>query len=226
MSTVMMHTQVAHAVMSADAFGLASAGNPLRFKSGMLAPCYLDNRRIYGHAAARSLVARWFSIFVQSYVLDAGEAAEVVLAAVDSGGTPHGMLVAEALGLPFVVVKKEAKGHGNQKRVEGATVDGRPVILLEDHITTAGSSLSAIEAVEQAGGRVTHVLAITGYDFPKLWRKTEGHYRERGVELTVLLPFSALLVQLDASEALSGAARSLVLEWFQDPWEWTVARDK
>lgn len=226
MSTYMMHEQIADAVISAEAFGLASAEKPLRFKSGMFSPVYLDNRRIYGQAYARARVTPWFSVFAQAAVLDAGAYAEVVLAAVDSGGTPHGMLVAASLGLPFAVVKKEAKGHGNQKRIEGATVDGRHVLLLEDHITTAGSSISAIEAIEASGGRVGHVFAITCYDFPKLWRDTEEQYFSRGITPTILLPFSALMVHLDARTILAGEMLEVVQTWFADPWEWTRVHEK
>ncbi len=188
---------------------------PVRFASGILSPIYMDVRQLLAHPA------QW-NVVVRALVKEVGQAvtdAEVV-AGVAVGGIPHSSAVAVSAGLPSCFVRAQAKSHGRTKAVEGAEVDGRKVVLLEDVITTGGSSLEAVKTLRRAGGEVAACIAITGYGFPEASQRFE----KAGVPLRLLTTFDRVLEAAErAGSGEAAAVASAVKEarlWHADPRNW------
>ena len=151
--------QVAQALLDIGAV-VFTPDAPVTFKSGMVSPVYVDNRRLPYHPHA------WHQVidgYRQSLVERALEFD--VIAGIETGGIPHSAALAYSLSRPSVFVRKQPKEHGMKRRVEGGEVDGQRVLLIEDTVTTGGSSLSGVEALRAEGAHVTSCFAIFSYGF-------------------------------------------------------------
>ncbi len=208
----------ANAIQAAVANALLDIGavvftphEPVTFKSGIVSPVYVDNRRLPFWPAQWGAVIDAFrqTIEGQKLVFD-------VIAGIETAGIPHSAALAYALRVPSVFVRKQAKDHGLRSRVEGGDVEGRRVLLVEDLVTTGGSSLAGVEALRDAGAVVEHCLCITAYGFPEATRAFET----ARVRLHPLTPFSAIVVEA-ARRGLFGADELSILEaWLRDPHGW------
>ena len=118
--------------------------------------------------------------------------------------------------MPSIFIRKEAKGHGAKKRVEGGEVAGKRVLLIEDLITTGGSSLAAVEALRSEGAIVSDCLAIISYDFPE----ATASFEAAGVRLSTLTTFEAVLEAAARQGSLPAHAAASVREWLRDPQAW------
>jgi len=126
------------------------------------------------------------------------------------------MLVAEYLGVPFVYVRDKAKGHGRQNQVEGYLESGASVIVIEDLISTGGSSLKAVDALKEAGARVMGMLAIFTYDF----ELSRTNFEKAGVRLNTLSDYHHLLEQAAQQGAILEDQIALLKEWREQPDQW------
>lgn len=189
---------------------------PFRFASGLLSPIYCDNRLLISYPAERLQVARWFADTIRQ----SGLALEVI-AGTATAGIPHAAWLAAELGLPMVYVRSQAKGHGQERLVEGVLLPGQRVGVVEDLVTTGGSSLQTVAALREAGAIVEHVFAIFSYGFPE----TAASFARAGLALHPLTTLPVLLDVAIARGYLSPAERSLVEEWAQDPASWSRARE-
>jgi orotate phosphoribosyltransferase len=185
--------------------------SPVTFTSGMRAPVYVDNRRLIFHPGPWHVVVD---------ALVAGVHAEDppvdVVAGVESAGIPHSSAVAFAAGLPSVFVRKGERDHGMGRRIEGGDVSGRRVVLVEDMITTGGSSLTAVDALRAAGADVGRCLAIVSYGFAEALDAFEA----AGVALGVLTTFEVVLDVAVVSGRVGEAAAAAVRDWLADPHGW------
>jgi orotate phosphoribosyltransferase len=203
-------TAVAGALLESGCVNVRPA-SPVTFTSGMRAPVYVDNRRLIFHPGPWHVVVD---------ALVAGVRAEVppaeVVAGVESAGIPHSSAVAFTAGLPSVFVRKGEREHGMGRRIEGGDVAGRRVILVEDMITTGGSSLAAVEVLRAADAKVARCLAIVSYGFE------EGldAFETAGVALGVLTTFEVVLDVAVVSGRVDEAAASSVRDWLADPHGW------
>jgi orotate phosphoribosyltransferase len=168
--------------------------------SGERAPIYCDNRVVISHPEARTRIADALAASIRS----AYPTAEVI-AGTATAGIPHAAWVAERLGLPLVYVRGSAKEHGKGKRVEGAALRGERVVVLEDAVSFGGSSLAAVDAVNEEGGKVIGVQAIYTHAFPK----AIARFKEAGVTLHALTSYDAVLESLQ----LDRATRDVLLAW-------------
>ena len=184
---------------------------PITFASGIRSPVYMDIRRLIGDPSAWRTVIEGLGESLR----ESGGAPEVV-AGVAAGGIPHSSTVAYAAGLPSCFVRKEAKRHGRGRAVEGADVRGRRVVLVEDVVTTGGSSLDAVRALREAGGEVRVCLAVAGYGFAE----TFSAFMEVGVELLLLVPFSELLETASERGDVSPQVVAEARRWWSDPHRW------
>ncbi len=215
MATAPLPQQAARMLLQSGAVVLRPAA-PFRFASGLLSPIYCDNRLLISLPRQRAQVTRWFRTLMQQE----GIAAEVV-AGTATAGIPHAAWLAAALRLPMVYVRGQAKGHGKEQLVEGLPPAGRRTVVVEDLVTTGGSSLASVAALRQAGASVSHVLAIFSYGFPA----TAASFAQAGVRL---LPLTTLPVLLDVAVrtgVLSAAERQMVADWALDPAAWSQARE-
>jgi orotate phosphoribosyltransferase len=130
--------------------------------SGIKSPIYCDNRKTLSHPKVRSFIKTAFADLIHE------EYPQVqVIAGVATAGIPHGVLVADVLNLPFVYVRDKPKGHGLENLIEGKLEKGQKVFVIEDLISTGGSSLKAVKALQEAGAEVIGLGAIFSYGFQK-----------------------------------------------------------
>jgi orotate phosphoribosyltransferase len=135
---------------------------PFTWASGIKSPIYCDNRTILSYPVVRTYIRQQLAeLTVEAY------GKPDIIAGVATGGIAHGALVAQELDMPFAYVRSAAKGHGLQNMIEGVMEKGRTVVLIEDLISTGGSSIQAVNAVKENGNQVKGVVSIMDYGFQK-----------------------------------------------------------
>jgi orotate phosphoribosyltransferase len=135
--------------------------NPFTWASGIESPIYCDNRLVLSFPDVRKLVKKELAILAKQFgAFDA-------VSGVATAGIAHGMLLADEVGKPFSYVRSKPKGHGRQNLVEGLVESGQKVLVVEDLISTGGSSVKAVEALRERGVEVVGVIAIFTYGFQK-----------------------------------------------------------
>jgi orotate phosphoribosyltransferase len=202
--------EIAEALIAIDGAGFRPS-SPITFKSGIKSPVYCDNRRFPFHPAEWTKVIRGF----QQMIVDDGIALDVV-GGVEAAGIPHSAALGFAMQRPSVFIRKEAKGHGTKKRVEGGDVRGLRVVLVEDLVTTGISSLAAVEALREEGAIVEDCLAIISYGFVDA---TEA-FKNAGVRLHAATDFEAVLEAALQRGAIDAESARIVQDWLQDPHGW------
>ncbi len=205
-----MKQDVADAIIAAGVVGFAFDA-PRTFKSGMLSPVYVDNRKLLMNPQPWRIVIRALREKVAALHLD-----NPIIAGIEAAGIPHSSVLAYELGAPSVFVRKQTKDHGLKQRIEGGDVAGRQVILIEDQVTTGGSSLSGVEALRAAGAIVDHCLAITSYGFPESWQA----FADAGVNLYILAGFDDLLPRLLAAGKIDHDQLAVLMTWLSNPVGW------
>lgn len=182
---------------------------PFTWASGILSPIYCDNRLTLSFPDVRNLICQGFVNLANQLEYD-------LIAGVATGGIAHGMLLADRLGAPFIYVRSSSKGHGLQNAVEGKLDAGKRVLMVEDLISTGGSSMKAIEAVRAAGGIVDDLLAISTYGFPVAAQLFESNH----VHLRTLTDYRTL-VSVGIEEGwISTQQEETLGDWNLDPENW------
>ncbi len=184
---------------------------PITFKSGIRSPVYVDNRRLIFWPAQWRAVIEGFQALIAAESITCD-----VIAGVAAAGIPHSSALAYLLERPSVFVRKEAKGHGTRSQIEGGPVDGRRVLLIEDLVTTGGSSLAGVEALRAEGAAVSDCLCITGYGFPEADRA----FVEAGVTLHRLTSFQDIVAEASRRGLFDRETFDLVNAWLRDPYHW------
>lgn len=138
------------------------------------------------------------------------------VAGVATGAIAQGALVADALGLPFVYVRSKAKDHGMGNLIEGELPEGAKVVVVEDLISTGGSSLKAVESLRQAGVEVVGMVASYTYGFPV----AQKAFEDAGVELVTLTDYEHVVAEAVETGYISEADVELLHEWRKDPANW------
>lgn len=184
---------------------------PVRFKSGILSPVYVDNRIIPYHPSVWDKVMTQFT-HVARHLCKPFD----VVAGIATGGIPHSATLAYNLKIPSVYVRKEEKEYGLKNRVEGGDVRNKHVLLIEDMITTGGSSLSGVSALRDNGAIVDDCIAIVSYNFPE----ATIAFDEAKVTLHTLTTFSIILNEAKQLGVLNEKMVVLVLDWLSDPHGW------
>ncbi len=205
-----MKREVARALLEIGAVGF-SLEHPITFKSGILSPVYVDNRRLPYHPQ------QWHTI-IEGFreLLNESGTSYDILAGVAVGGVPHSSALAYALRVPSVFVRKEAKGHGKGQRVEGGDVRGKRVILIEDLVTTGSSSLSGVHALREAGAVVEDIYAIVQYGFEQAQRS----FQDAKLNLHTLTSFAFILSEALAAGFFNEQQKVILEDWFTDPHGW------
>jgi orotate phosphoribosyltransferase len=152
-------------------------------------------------------------------VMEQGIAMEIV-AGVEAAGIPHSAALGFAMQRPSIFVRKEAKGHGTKKRVEGGDVLGRRVVLVEDLVTTGSSSMAAMEALRDEGAIVTDCLAIISYNFPEAVEL----FAQKGIRLHAVTTFEAVLQVALERGMIDATGAEIVQDWLRDPRGWAARR--
>ncbi len=185
--------------------------NPFTWASGWKSPIYCDNRKTLSYPDVRTLIKIEIARIIRETYGNVD-----VIAGVATGAIAQGAMVAEELGLPFVYVRSSPKDHGLENLIEGDLKPGQKVVVVEDLISTGGSSLKAVEAIRKDGCEVAGMVAIFTYGFPIAQEK----FREAGVELTTLSNYEAVLSHLVETNYISEEERATLQEWRKDPANW------
>lgn len=184
---------------------------PFTWASGWLSPFYCDNRKTLSYPALRSFI----KIELGRLVLEHFPQANAV-AGVATGAIPQGALVADELGLPFVYVRSKAKDHGLANQIEGQLLPGMKVVVVEDLISTGGSSLKAVEALREAGVEVVGMVASFTYGFPV----AEKAFEEAGVKLITLTDYEHVVEEAAKTGYIKNEEKAVLAEWRKSPDTW------
>lgn len=185
--------------------------NPFTWASGWKSPIYCDNRKTLSFPEVRSYICKSFMNAVKDYYPEAE-----VIAGVATGAIAHGVLVAEALGLPFIYVRSEAKSHGLGNQIEGYFEKGQKVVVIEDLISTGGSSLNAVRALREAGCDVLGMIAIFTYGF----QNAADGFNDEKCTLHTLSDYNTLIECALETGYIGSAEVETLKKWRIDPSNW------
>jgi len=185
--------------------------NPFVWASGWNSPIYCDNRKTLSYPQTRSFI----KLELARLILEMYPEVEVI-AGVATGAIAQGALVADVLGLPFVYVRPTPKDHGLENMIEGDLRPKQKVVVIEDLISTGGSSLKAVEAIRKDGSEVLGMLAIFTYGFPV----AEEKFKAAKVKLTTLCNYDAVLSEALATNYIAADDMEALQEWRKNPSTW------
>ncbi|WP_214740020.1 MULTISPECIES: orotate phosphoribosyltransferase [unclassified Exiguobacterium] len=201
--------QIAEALLQIEAVTL-SPTEPYTWSSGLKSPIYCDNRLTLSYPEVRQVIVDGLVKSVNPTEVD-------VIAGTATAGIPHGALLADRLGLPFIYVRSSAKGHGKGNQIEGKLDNGARVLVIEDLLSTGMSSIDAAQAIRAAGGEVTGIQAIFSYGLPVL----QKNLADADLTATSLTTFSELIEVAETTGVLTRSELESLREWQQDPRAWS-----
>lgn len=185
---------------------------PFTWASGRRAPIYCDNRLTLAHPGVRTRIAAGYE-----ELIGRGGHTPNLVAGVATAGIPQAALVADRRALPLAYVRPEPKGHGQGKRVEGRVEPGQRAVVIEDLISTGGSSVAAAEALRAAGAEPLVVLATFSYGFPEAAER----FAEADLAFATLTDFDTLLRVAERVGALAPSDVGALRDWHRDPAGWS-----
>lgn len=185
--------------------------NPFTWASGWKSPFYCDNRKTLSFPALRNYVKQE----LVHNILEHFPEAEAV-AGVATGAIAQGALVADALHLPFIYVRSKPKDHGMENLIEGELPKGTKVVVVEDLISTGGSSLKAVEAIRRYGCEVVGMVASYTYGF----QTAKDAFEAADVKLVTLTDYEHVVAQALETGYISETDVNLLHEWRKDPANW------
>lgn len=188
--------------------------NPFTWASGWKSPIYCDNRVTLSFPNIRTFIRQGYSEAVLDYF-----GKPDVIAGVATGGIAQGALVAQELGLPFVYVRSSAKEHGMGNQIEGAYETGQRVVVIEDLISSGGSSIKAINALRDAGLDVKGLIAIFTYGFPS----AEEAFKSISCPFVTLTNYDIMLEQAVNKSYISEKDIDSLREWRAQPEAWKTS---
>ena len=206
----MSDIEIAQALLEIGAVGFSPEA-PVTFKSGIVSPVYVDNRQLIYWPRQWQQVIEGF----QNLIID-HEISFDLIAGIATGGIPHSSALAYTLGLPSIYIRKELKDHGSQRQIEGGPVEGQRVLLVEDMITSGGSSLAGVTTLREAGAEVIDCLTITTYGFAM----SVQAFQVAGVRLHALTDFHTIVLEGVKSERLKHDDIEIIEDWLREPHQW------
>ena len=185
--------------------------NPFKWAAGWNSPIYCDNRKALSYPEIRNYIKKGLANIIRDHYNGAN-----VIAGVATAGIPHGALVAEELGLPFIYVRSRAKEHGKQNQIEGHFEKGQSVILIEDLISSGKSSLEASTALKEAGANTKGIVSIFTYGFDT----TAKNFKNSNSEYISLCDYNTLLIQAIEKRYINKEDLAILKEWKDNPSIW------
>jgi orotate phosphoribosyltransferase len=202
--------KVAEFLLQIKAIKLQPA-NPFVWASGWKSPIYCDNRKTLSYPSIRTFIRQAYA----ELILDTFGKPDVI-AGVATGGIAQGALVAQELGVPFIYVRTSAKAHGLGNQIEGDFEAGQKVVVIEDLISTGGSSLSAVSALRAAGCEVKGLVAIFSYGF----EVAKNSFKEAKCPFETLTNYDFLIEEALRHEYINEADLESLKKWREDPSNW------
>jgi len=187
---------------------------PFTWASGWKSPIYCDNRLSLSFPETRTIIKHYLADVIRATYPQAD-----AIAGVATAGIPQGALVAESLDLPFMYVRSKPKGHGMENLVEGELKKGQKVVLVEDLVSTGGSSIKAAEAIKSAGASVLGMAAIFTYGF----NIAHENFKNANIDLICLSDYPHLLEEALAKKIIQKDELETLNKWRENPSEWRPA---
>jgi orotate phosphoribosyltransferase len=187
--------------------------NPFTWASGWKSPIYCDNRKTLSFPEVRSYIRDSFAEIVKELYPHAE-----LIAGVATGAIAHGVLVADKLGLPFVYVRSGVKDHGLGNQIEGYFETGQKVVVIEDLISTGGSSLGAVNSLREAGCEVLGMVAIFTYGF----EKASDGFAAVKCKLDTLCNYNTLIEIAVETGYIGKSEVETLKKWRENPSAWGV----
>lgn len=185
-------------------------GQPFRYDSGILSPIYTDNRLIISYPTARKKIVK----LLVDKVKEIGLAD--VIAGTATAGIPHAAFIAQTLNLPMIYVRTSPKDHGKGNQVEGKIKRGQTVIIIEDLISTAGSSVRVANAIKKLGGKIKDEIAIFNYQL----KEATLNLKSSGIKLHALTDLEHAAQVAKEKGFLKEDQIAAILNWSKDPKNW------
>lgn len=185
---------------------------PFTWASGWKSPIYCDNRKTLSFPTVRTYIRQRFA-----EIVDKQFGKPDVIAGIATGGIPQGVLVAQELGLPFIYVRSNVKDHGLGNLIEGTYEAGQNVVVVEDLISTGGSSLQGVQALKDAGMKVKGLVAIFSYGF----HTAKAAFDQAEVPFIVLSDYDHLIEQAVNLEYIKEEELDQLKKWREIPSDWT-----
>lgn len=201
--------EIAKQLLTIEAVALRPK-QPFTWTSGIKSPIYCDNRLTMSFPYIREMIAEGFAALVRELYPDAE-----VIAGTATAGIPHAAWVAQKLNLPMVYIRDKAKGHGKENLIEGIVKPGQKVVVIEDLISTGGSSIKAALALNEAGAKTLGVLAIFSYQLDKATQA----FHEANIPLTTLSNYTALIEVAAELGKIQPEDLELLQSWRANPTE-------
>lgn len=187
-----------------------SPQSPFTWASGMRSPIYCDNRVTLSYPEIRSEIKLGFAELCK----DLGEFDAI--SGVATAGIAHGALLADHLKLPFSYVRSAAKSHGRQNQIEGEIAAGAKIVVVEDLISTGGSSIQAVDVLRNAGYEVVAVLAIFTYQF----EQAKENFAKANCPYVTLSNYTSMITEAKELDYISQEEASILQKWSADPQNW------
>lgn len=184
---------------------------PFTWASGWKSPIYCDNRKTLSYPQIRTYIRHQFVETINKHF-----AKPDVIAGVATGGIAMGALIAQEMNLPFIYVRAEAKKHGLTNMIEGEVNSGQSVVVIEDLISTGGSSLKAVDALREKGCDVKGMAAIFTYGF----NDAEQNFNKAKCILKTLSNYDALVATALQKQYISEKDVESLKQWRVDPSNW------
>lgn len=185
--------------------------NPFTWASGWKSPIYCDNRKTLSYPILRNFIKIQLARLIREKYPEAE-----VIAGVATGAIAQGAMVAEELGLPFIYVRSSPKDHGLENLLEGDLIPGQKVVVIEDLISTGGSSLKAVDAIRNNGGDVIAMMAIFTYSMST----AEKAFKAAKVPLTTLCRYEAVLDEALKINYITEKDLETLNAWKKSPSTW------
>lgn len=186
--------------------------SPFVWASGWNTPIYTDNRIILSYPDVRNFV----KVELARTILENYPEANAI-AGVATGAIAIGAIVADSLGLPYVYVRNTPKDHGLENMIEGNLKPGSKVVIVEDIVSTAASSLKAVDAVQMAGCDVVGMTCLFNFQFPEAVKRIS----DANLSMAPLLTYSEMLEVASEIDYISPAELETLRQWREDPAAWT-----
>jgi len=201
---------IARLLLQCNAIKL-SPDKPFHWASGWLSPIYCDNRKTLAYPEIRNAIKYSFVELIKENFLSTE-----AVAGVATGAIPQGALVADMLGLPFMYVRSEAKSHGLENLIEGEVRTGQKVLVIEDLISTGGSSLKAVNALRQHGCEVIGMAAIFTYGLSD----AEESFKAASCKLHTLTNYELLIKKALEQNYIKDTDMQSLIKWRENPKGW------
>ena len=210
MDTVSVANNIASQLLKIKAVTL-DPKEPFVWASGIKAPIYTDNRLTIAYPDFRQTLAHHLAELIKEKYPEAE-----VIGGVATAGIPHATGVSNILNLPLNYVRPQKKDHGKKSQIEGRCQKGDKVVLIDDLISTGGSILKAVKAVEEEGGDVIGTVAIFSYNLPE----STKNFADAHTKLFTLTDYPTMIQVAQKLDYVEESDMELLQQWYQDPESW------